>query len=303
MARSLRIGDRSGRRSASKRATELAERQFGSVARWQMLAMSFTPARIRSWIRSGRLHPKYPGVYALGRPELSTPGQLSAGLLYAGPGAALGGISALWWMGLLQRPPDLIYIDAPGRRCSRAGLSIRHPGDVRRLGVRDLPVVELPQALLASTDALSHNSLRLVLARAEFRHQLSLPELNAALGMGRSGTSALRVALGAHLPQLARCQSPLEVDFVLLCERFRVEMPEPNPRIGRWRPDMLWRTRGLIVELDGKDAHTTPAQIAADQRREAELRRMGYTVVRYTWAQVHFDAEAVAADLRALLGR
>ncbi len=107
--------------------------------------------------------------------------------------------------------------------------------------------------------------------------------------------------MDAHLPQLARCRSPLEIDFVLLCERFRIEMPEPNPRIGRWRPDMLWRDHGLIVELDGKDAHSTPAQIAADERREAELRALGFTVVRYTWAEVHFEADAVAADLRRLL--
>ena len=108
--------------------------------------------------------------------------------------------------------------------------------------------------------------------------------------------------MAAHLPQLAACESPLEIDFVLLCERFGVPLPEPNVRIGRWRPDMLWREARLIVELDGEDAHRTAAQLAADERRAADLRRRGFTVIRFTWDQVHFQPAAVAADLRQRLG-
>jgi len=284
-----------------KRASLLATRQFGSIARRQLLAVGFTPTRVRGWARSGRLYAKYPGVYAYGRSDLSTEGELSAALLFAGPGGALGGITALWWLGLLERRPDLIHVDAPGRRTSRDDVRIRHPGEVRRVWVRDLPVVELPQALLASSEQLRHDSLRLVLARAEFGHLLQLPALTAALGAGRLGSRAVRAALGVHLPELARCRSPLEIDFVLLCERFGIEMPDPNPRLGRWRPDMLWRERRLIVELDGRDAHSSSAQIAADGRRETELRRMGFTVLRFTWAQVQFEAEAVATQVRPRL--
>ena len=130
---------------------------------------------------------------------------------------------------------------------------------------------------------------------------LDLPSLHSALGSGRTGSRALHAALAAHLPQLAACESPLEIDFVLLCERFGLPLPEPNERIGRWRPDMLWREHRLVVELDGRDAHSTAAQLAADARREAELRQLGFTVVRFTWWQVHHDAEAVAARVRSLL--
>ena len=226
---------------------------------------------------------------------------MAAALLYAGRGAALGGISALWWLGLLERRPGGIHIDAPGDTASRGDVLIRHPRSVPRQWVRGLPVVELPQALLAATEQLSHNSLHLVLARAEFRQILNLPSLHAALGQGRPGSRALRAALGRHLPQLAACASPLEVAFLLLCERFRLPLPEPNPRIGRWRPDMLWREARLIAELDGKHAHSTPAQIAADRRREAALRSLGFSVTRFTWDQVQFEAEQVAATVRSLL--
>lgn len=284
-----------------KRASGLAERQFGAIARRQLLRVGFSSSRVESWLLTERLFPRYPGVYAWGRPELSTEGELSAALLYAKSGAALGGISALWWRGLLDRRPHQIHIDAPGYATSRADIRIRRPEEVFREWHRALPVVPLPQALLASTAHLHHNSLRLVLARAEYHHHLDTSAVHAALGPGRPGSGAVRTALAAHLPQLARCESPLEIDFVLLCERFRIELPEPNQRVGRWRPDMLWAGRRLIVELDGRDAHSTAAQIAADERRQADLVRMGFTVVRFTWADVHLGAEAVAAELRRLL--
>lgn len=298
-----RITDLTGHDSASRRAAELAQRQFGPLARRQLLAIGFSEARIRSWIRTGRLHRRYPGVYAVGRPDLSAEGRLAAALLLAGRGAALAGVTALWWLQLLHRRPDRIHVDAPGHRSSQQDVVIRHPVEVRRVSHRRLPVVVLPRALLAATDHLGHNSLRLVLARAEFHRLLSLPALEATLAAGPRGAVGLRAAMDAHLPQLARCANGFERDFVLLCERYGLPLPEPNARIGRFRPDMLWRGAKLVVELDGEDAHSTAAQIAADELRQRELERSGYTVIRLSWKRVHFEPERTAAEVRRLLGQ
>ena len=119
-------------RSAARRVAEICGRQFGVIARPQLLAAGFSPTRVRDWVRSGRLHRVHPGVYALGRPELSVEGEMAAALLYSGRGSALGGISALWWLGLLNRRPALIHIDAPGRGGSRADIRIRHPREHRQ---------------------------------------------------------------------------------------------------------------------------------------------------------------------------
>lgn len=155
--------------------------------------------------------------------------------------------------------------------------------------------------MLAATAHLRHDTLRLVLARAEFEHHLHLPSLHRSLGSGYRGSTALRAAMAAHLPQLARCESRLEIDFVLLCERFRIEIPEPNPRIGRWRPDMLWRSHRLIAELDGEDAHSSSAQLIRDARREAELLSRGFSVIRFTWEEAHLRPGWVAAKVRDAL--
>lgn len=285
-------------RSAIGRASKLAQRQFGPVARWQLLELGCTRSRIEHWRRSGRLHSRYPGVYVWGRPDTGTEGDLAAALLLAGHGAALAGLTALWWLGFLQRRPDLIHVDAPGRRASRADVKIRHQKPVERRWHRSLPHVPIPAALLIASADLSHDSLRLVLARAEFKRVLVLSSLQETIRDGRRGTRALRAAMDAHLPQLAHCANALERDFVLLCERSRLPLPEPNQRLGRYRPDMLWANARLIVELDGKGAHSTPAQLVADARRQADLEAWGYTVLRFTWAEVQFESERVASIVR-----
>lgn len=280
-------------------ARRLAERQFWAIARRQLIACGFSSARIGRWLQAGRLDRCYPGVYAWGRAGLPEKGELAAGLLFAGTGSALGGLSMLWWCDLLPYRPKLIHVDAPGHASSRQDLKIRHPARIARRPHEGIPVAELPNALLAAAADLSHNALRNVLARADFEGLLHLPSLNAALRHGPKGSAALRRAMATHLPQLARCVNDFERDFVLLCEERGLPIPEPNVRKGRYVPDMTWESARLIVELDGKGAHTSPAQRAKDAIKQEWLEEIGYTVIRFGWGEVYFQRDAVAARVRS----
>ena len=291
------------RRLAWERASEKAASQSWTIARWQLLDMGCSSDQIRHWLAIGRLHPVHPGVYALGRPELTPEGETAAALLHAGHGAALAGTSALWWLGLLHRRPVPTQVATPSRARTRPGVSVLHRNPLPRHFHRGLPVVPLAEAMLAATQQLSHDSLRLVLARAEFARLLDRRSLEGLIRSRRPGCLALRAAVDAHLPQLARCVNGFERDFVLLCERFRLPLPEPNARIGRYRPDMLWSEAMLIVELDGEGAHSTPAQLRRDRQRQAELEQQGYTVIRFTWEEVHREPVRVAAAVRRRLSQ
>ncbi len=288
--------------SAAEAASEYAGRFFGAIARRQILELGLGASRIRDWKRVGRLHPtRYRGIYAWGRPDLPEKGQLAAGLLYSGKGSALDGLSALWWQGLLGSRPDLIHIASPGRSRSCADLSIRHPCEINRRVHNDLPVVDLARALLVASADLEPNSLRLVVARADYDKDIpfSLLSLQEAIRHGPTGSNAVRAAMASHLPQLARCTNDFEIDFVLLCERHGIPIPEPNVKKGRFVPDMTWEQAKLIVELDGKDAHSSPAQLASDTRKQEWLEAQGYTITRFTWPEVQFKEEWVAAQTRA----
>ncbi|GIK76627.1 MAG: DUF559 domain-containing protein [Thermoleophilia bacterium] len=299
----MQITDHSSHQSAVLLASELAGRQFGAVSRRQLLAEGISTARIRSWLRSGRLHRRHPGVYAWGRADLGTEGELAAQLLLAGPDAALASLTALWWLNLLHRRPRPSLVASPHRCAPRRDVRVMYVPNLTRRFHRGLPVVPLCEALLAATAELACDSLRLVLARAEFERLLDRREIETVIGSGRPGTAALRAAVDSHLPALARCANGFERDFVLLCERCSVPIPEPNVRIGRYRPDMLWRGAMLIVELDGRGAHSTPAQLGADHRRQVELERRGFTVIRFTREQLTGDPAGVVAELRRRLDR
>ena len=287
--------------SPEVRAAQVARRHFGAIACRQMLAVGFTSQRIYRWREAGRIFWRYPGVFAWGRPDLPVEGELAAGLLFAGHGAALTGLSMLWWLGLLGRRPDRIEIATPCFGRSRDDLRIIHRPEVPRWWYRDLPVVALPDALPVAAPALEVDSVRLVLARAEFEGFLSLTKLEGSLTRGRPGTAKVRAAMDRHLPQLARCENGLEREYVLLCERHGIEIPEPNVRIGRYRPDMLWPGRRLIVELDGWRAHHTAAQLASDERKQAALEGRGYGVERFTRDEVFEQPDRVARLTRTFL--
>ncbi len=58
----------------------------------------------------------------------------------------------------------------------------------------------------------------------------------------------------------------------------------------------------LVVEIDGAQFHTTRAQFEEDRRRDAELSRLGYRVLRFSYTQVA-DAPhvVIAAIISAML--
>jgi very-short-patch-repair endonuclease len=65
--------------------------------------------------------------------------------------------------------------------------------------------------------------------------------------------------------------------------------------------DAFWPDLGVVVELDGVQGHTTPAQMRRDHRRDLKLRAAGLIVVRYSYDQVVYEPDAVLADLRRVL--
>jgi very-short-patch-repair endonuclease len=71
--------------------------------------------------------------------------------------------------------------------------------------------------------------------------------------------------------------------------------------IARMRVDFLIGER-LVVEVDGAAYHVDPDRFEADRRRDAQLSRLGYRVLRFSYRQVvHHWAEVEAAVLAAVI--
>ena len=64
----------------------MAGRQHGVIKATQL---GLSQRAIAEWVRTGRLHPLYRGVYAYGHTHLSRKGEWMAAVLAAGDGAPL----------------------------------------------------------------------------------------------------------------------------------------------------------------------------------------------------------------------
>jgi very-short-patch-repair endonuclease len=66
----------------------------------------------------------------------------------------------------------------------------------------------------------------------------------------------------------------------------------------RYRIDFAYPDVKLAIEVDGYAFH----DLAQDAVRQNELEALGWTVHRYTWADVCFDPSPVASEIIATLG-
>jgi very-short-patch-repair endonuclease len=272
-----------------------AGRQFGRVRRDQIGVSRTTIAR---WIADGYLYPELPGVYAVGHPARSAESELATALLYGGPGAVLSHATAAWWWGFIKHRPSLIHVSTAGRRRSRAGICVHERRRLERSERNGLPVTTVEQTLLDFAADAERALLRFALANADYHGLLDVAALDAACGRGAFGSVRLRQALAAHRPELAWSRSELERRLIGLCEAHRLPLPRLNVYRHGFLVDAVWDERRLIVELDGYPAHRTKAQLESDHQRDLELRKRGYTILRYTWRQLIQTSEAVALDIR-----
>ena len=73
--------------------------------------------------------------------------------------------------------------------------------------------------------------------------------------------------------------------------------------VNGFRADFFWPELGLVVETDGLRYHRTPAQQARDRRRDQVHTAAGLTTLRFTHAQIRFEAAEVREVLLQVAAR
>jgi Protein of unknown function (DUF559) len=276
----------------------LAGRQCGRVSAAQLAALGMEGWLVARWVNGGYLCQVLPRVYAVGHRAPSVEASLWEAVLYAGPGAMLSHATALWWRGLLDKPPWPLQVTTPRRCQSPRGIRVYGRRTCERTLHKGLPTTSVEQALLDFAAHAPVERLRHVLANADYHKVLDVPALQAIAGTGRAGSTKLRTALQRHQPKLARTRSPLERLFLPMCEKYGVPLPDDvNVRIAGVLVDAVWWKQRLVVELDGKDNHNSWAQIQRDRSNELKLRAAGFEVLRYGTLQIEEEAALVAADV------
>ncbi len=98
-----------------------------------------------------------------------------------------------------------------------------------------------------------------------------------------------------------RTRSDLERDFLRICLRYRLPVPEVNVPIGQYEADFVWSNLGFVVETDGYRYHRGKQAFLDDRRRDLELRSLGFEVQRLSEDQIDEEPEWVAQILREVL--
>ncbi len=288
--------------SAKARVATLADRQSGRVGWYQLAALGIDKQTVSRWVTQGYLFRELPRVYAVGHRAPSVGADLTAAVLYAGPGAMLSHATAVWWRGLIDRQPWPIEVSTPRRCQSLRGVKVHGRRTSERVWHKRLPTTTIEQALLEFATVAPLDRVRYALANADYQKVLDVPALQVIVGTGRAGSTNLRNALKRHEPKLANTRSPLERTFLPFCEARGIPLPDDvNVRIAGVLVDAVWWQQRLVVELDGRNNHSSWAQIQRDRSNELRLRAAGFDVHRYGTIQIEEEPEPVARDLLARL--
>lgn len=187
----------------------------------------------------------------------------------------------------------------PGIRVHRrANLDPRDVG--RHLGI---PVTQPICTLVDLAARLPASQLEAAVNEADKRGLVDAETLRAALEElgGRRGVPALRRVLDRRTFTLT--DSELERRFLPIARRAGLPQPLTGHRVNGFKVDFYWPELRLVVETDGLRYHRTPAEQARDRLRDQAHARAGLTPLRFTHAQVAYEANDVEATLTTVARR
>jgi hypothetical protein len=97
--------------------------------------------------------------------------------------------------------------------------------------------------------------------------------------------------------------TPVRTLFDLAARRAGLPEPLTRYRLNGFRVDFYWPELGLVVETDGLRYHRTPAEQARDRLRDQAHAAAGLTALRFTHAQIRWEAAQVERTLTAVADR
>jgi very-short-patch-repair endonuclease len=302
-------GHRDRNSSGRVAACSSSSRQDGVVTRRQLLAEGITDGQIRARLKSHRWRAIYPGVYMTLDERPSALAMTWAAVLRAGPGAVAGPRTSLWLAGAYDEPPARLDVLVPDGRTAPGNV----PFQVRRC--RHLPARVHPAA--------RPPRLRVDDAVLDLCQQITRPDLVVDLVIRvvqRRLTTASRLRERTARRRRQRWRALLldvlgDVERGVLSSLERrwlrhVEIAHglPSSKInhredgegGRTYRDFDYDEYGLVVETDGREAHSV-AEAFRDRIRDNRVTVSGRRTLRYGWHEIVRNPCAVAEEVATVL--
>lgn len=223
-----------------------------------------------------------------------------------GPGTTFCGYTAAWMHGLDCDPsnPIEVIVSHDCRIGSCRGLSVRHC-DLRvtdRVEVSNVPATTLLRTLRDMCLARSPVEALITLDMSMLKNRVDRTGLwrYAHDSAGLPGAQRMR-----QLVQLTEpAESPIETRFRWLLLASGLPRPEVQRDLHSaagdflGRADLYYPTARLVLEFDGGNHRE---RLVSDDRRQNLLVRAGFTVLRFTSADLYGRPDAVVAQVRGAL--
>jgi very-short-patch-repair endonuclease len=281
----------------------LVREQHGVVSRVQLLAFGFSTKAIRHRIKRGQLVPEWPGVYRVGRRELTREGRFMAAVLACGEGAVLSHESAAALWGIRKGGINPIEISVPAnRRIRLEGIRPHRRNPMPpATTIRSIPLSSPLFTLVDLAATLEPDPLEAAINEADKLNLVDPATLENALDQMPlfPGVGMLRTTLARY----TRTDSNLERRFLALLRKARLPLPATQEHIGPGRIDFHWPDLALVVETDGLTYHRTPMQQLNDRKRDQAHTAAGRTQLRFANLQVRESPGDVAATLASVIQR
>jgi very-short-patch-repair endonuclease len=284
------------------RAAELAGRQFGVVARRQLVALGMTRGTIDRWIKQGRLHRVHQGVFLLGHDVPAPLAREQAALLAAGDGSVLSHRTSARLDGYIEEDDDApIHVTTRRHRGRPRGVVVHTstrigPGDTAYR--HDLRVTTPARTLLDLAEIADSVELERALETAFARRRVNERQLRAVIERtpGRRGGRRL-TALLDYRGGAGFTRSWAEDRLRRLARAADLPGFVCNDRVAGYEVDFHFVGHGVIVEVDSWRYHSGQADFTRDRRKWAHLRARGYEVVGVTAQELEHQPEAAIARI------
>ena len=274
------------------------------MAAWQLLAAGYSRSAVSrrvGWKEFIRVHA---GVFFVGHGPIRFEGRCIAAVLACGPDAVISHHAAAALHDLRPLPHTAIDVTAPTHH--------RHT-DVRshvsvvpahqRTTVGAIPVTTVERTFLDYAEQATPRQLTAAFEAAERRGVLDFRKLDQMLAaaVGRRGLKPLRAAIADMSDAPEWTQSGLEDRFLGLVSAAGLPAPRANRLEDGKTVDFIWRRQRLIVEIDSFGFHRSRRSFEDDRRRDTELQKRGWRVIRVTDRRLANEPHKVIADIRQLL--
>jgi very-short-patch-repair endonuclease len=291
-----------------QRLHRTAARQLGLFTRTDATRCGFSEYQVRRRLASGEWQRVYGKVLAFQGRQL-TPRIMAAAAQLAVPGSVVAGPSAALWYGLpVDGTVRWLWTGPRGRGSVPDVRVLRDPlskADICRAD--GIPITSPDRTVFDCLRLLPEDAAMRVMDRAIQQGWTTFGELVRRLRehAGRRGTPRLvrlvRAAGGGSHSAAERKAATLLRSTGITGWAPNAEIRDSAGLIGYG--DLVFIAARLVVELDGWAFHSDLARFQHDRTRQNRLVAAGWTVLRFTWADLHDRPDRVIATIRAALRR